>query len=49
MADNPLANKHQAWSALFSEPMSELVQRYATGKPIKRIIVVPGRLINVVV
>jgi argininosuccinate lyase len=28
MADNPLANKHQAWSALFSEPMSELVQRY---------------------
>jgi argininosuccinate lyase len=25
---NPLANKHQAWSALFSEPMSELVQRY---------------------
>jgi argininosuccinate lyase len=23
-----LANKHQAWSALFSEPMSELVQRY---------------------
>ena len=28
MSDNPLANKHQAWSALFSEPMSELVQRY---------------------
>jgi len=28
---------------------SELVQKYATGKPIKRIIVVPGRLINVVV
>jgi argininosuccinate lyase len=25
---NPLGNKHQAWSALFSEPMSELVQRY---------------------
>jgi argininosuccinate lyase len=25
---DPLANKHQAWSALFSEPMSELVQRY---------------------
>ncbi|MBL8342253.1 MAG: argininosuccinate lyase, partial [Rubrivivax sp.] len=25
---NPLANKQQAWSALFSEPMSELVQRY---------------------
>jgi leucyl-tRNA synthetase len=28
---------------------SELVQKYATGKPIKRIIVVPGRLINVVI
>jgi leucyl-tRNA synthetase len=28
---------------------SALVQKYATGKPIKRIIVVPGRLINVVV
>ncbi len=27
-SDDPLANKHQAWSALFSEPMSELVQRY---------------------
>ena len=27
-AINPLENKHQAWSALFSEPMSELVQRY---------------------
>ena len=26
--DNPLANKNQAWSALFSEPMSELVKRY---------------------
>ena len=25
---DPLANKHEAWSALFSEPMSELVQRY---------------------
>ncbi len=25
---NPLANNQQAWSALFSEPMSELVQRY---------------------
>ncbi len=25
---DPLANKHQAWSALFTEPMSELVQRY---------------------
>ena len=25
---DPLANKQQAWSALFSEPMSELVQRY---------------------
>jgi len=28
MSNDPLANKHQAWSALFSEPMSELVQRY---------------------
>ncbi len=28
MSTNPLANKAQAWSALFSEPMSELVQRY---------------------
>ena len=28
MSDNPLDNKSQAWSALFSEPMSELVQRY---------------------
>ncbi len=27
-SSDPLANKHQAWSALFSEPMSELVQRY---------------------
>ncbi|MBL8328674.1 MAG: argininosuccinate lyase [Rubrivivax sp.] len=27
-AADPLANKAQAWSALFSEPMSELVQRY---------------------
>jgi argininosuccinate lyase len=25
---DPLANKAQAWSALFTEPMSELVQRY---------------------
>ncbi len=25
---DPLANKQQAWSALFSEPMSELVMRY---------------------
>ena len=25
---NPLDNKSQAWSALFSEPMGELVQRY---------------------
>ncbi|MDE2081633.1 MAG: argininosuccinate lyase [Burkholderiales bacterium] len=25
---DPLARKHEAWSALFSEPMSELVQRY---------------------
>jgi argininosuccinate lyase len=28
MSNDPLANKHQAWSALFSEPMSELVKRY---------------------
>ncbi len=28
MSHDPLANKAQAWSALFSEPMSELVQRY---------------------
>jgi len=28
MSTDPLANKSQAWSALFSEPMSELVQRY---------------------
>ena len=28
MSTNPLDNKAQAWSALFSEPMSQLVQRY---------------------
>jgi argininosuccinate lyase len=28
MSTSPLDNKHQAWSALFSEPMSALVQRY---------------------
>ncbi|MDP1900059.1 MAG: argininosuccinate lyase [Rubrivivax sp.] len=28
MSNDPLANKHQAWSALFTEPMSELVKRY---------------------
>ena len=28
MSVNPLDNKSQAWSALFSEPMSELVKRY---------------------
>ena len=28
MASNPLDNKSAAWSALFSEPVSELVQRY---------------------
>ncbi|HEY1090566.1 MAG TPA: argininosuccinate lyase, partial [Burkholderiaceae bacterium] len=27
-ADSQLANKSQAWSALFSEPMSDLVKRY---------------------
>jgi len=30
MATNPLDNKSRAWSALFSEPMSELVQRYTS-------------------
>src|SRR5512137_2785145 len=28
MSANPLDNKAQAWSALFSEPMSDLVKRY---------------------
>jgi argininosuccinate lyase len=28
LSKDPLANKARAWSALFSEPMSELVQRY---------------------
>jgi len=28
MSDNPLDKKSQGWSALFSEPMSELVKRY---------------------
>jgi argininosuccinate lyase len=28
MSSNPLDKKSQGWSALFSEPMSELVQRY---------------------
>ena len=28
MSLDPLANKAQAWSALFTEPMSELVKRY---------------------
>jgi argininosuccinate lyase len=28
MSSNPLDNKANAWSALFSEPVSELVQRY---------------------
>jgi argininosuccinate lyase len=28
LSSDPLANKKQGWSALFSEPMSELVQRY---------------------
>jgi argininosuccinate lyase len=28
MSHDPLSNKQQAWSALFTEPMSELVQRY---------------------
>ncbi|PND36075.1 argininosuccinate lyase [Paucibacter aquatile] len=29
-SDNQLANKAQAWSALFSEPMSDLVKRYTS-------------------
>ena len=29
-SDNQLANKSQAWSALFSEPMSDLVKRYTS-------------------
>ena len=29
-SDNQLANKSQAWSALFSEPMSDLVNRYTS-------------------
>ena len=29
-SDNHLANKSQAWSALFSEPMSDLVKRYTS-------------------
>lgn len=33
---DPLANKSQAWSALFSEPMSELVQRYTASVPFDR-------------
>jgi argininosuccinate lyase len=28
MSTNPLDQKSQAWSGLFNEPMSELVQRY---------------------
>jgi argininosuccinate lyase len=28
MPSNPLDNKSKAWSALFSEPVDELVQRY---------------------
>jgi argininosuccinate lyase len=28
MSDNPLARKSEAWSALFAEPMSDLVARY---------------------
>ena len=28
MSINPLDTKSQGWSALFSEPMSELVKRY---------------------
>ena len=30
MSQNQLDKKSEAWSALFSEPMSELVQRYTS-------------------
>jgi len=33
MSHDPLSNKSRAWSALFSEPMSELVQRYTASVP----------------
>jgi argininosuccinate lyase len=33
MSHDPLANKSRAWSALFSEPMSALVQRYTASVP----------------
>ena len=33
MSHDPLSNKSQAWSALFSEPMSDLVQRYTASVP----------------
>ncbi|MDH4062501.1 MAG: argininosuccinate lyase, partial [Aquincola sp.] len=36
MSTDPLANKSQAWSALFTEPMSELVQRYTASVPFDR-------------
>ena len=36
MSSNPLDKKSQAWSALFSEPMSELVQRYTASVPFDR-------------
>jgi argininosuccinate lyase len=36
MSHDPLSNKSQAWSALFSEPMSELVQRYTASVPFDR-------------
>ena len=43
----PRASDQPALEKMVRE--SELVQKYASGKPIKRIVVVPGRLINVVV
>jgi len=36
MSHDPLSNKSQAWSALFSEPMSDLVQRYTASVPFDR-------------
>jgi argininosuccinate lyase len=35
-SSDPLANKSRAWSALFSEPMGELVQRYTASVPFDR-------------
>ncbi|MGD9951023.1 MAG: leucine--tRNA ligase [Burkholderiales bacterium] len=43
----PRASNQQALEELART--SDIVQKFAAGKPIKRIIIVPGRLINVVV